>query len=89
MWKHTTLCRTLRYIKVHCGALLYDVVEAYADTGHHSSPATPQHLLIASLTTPPHPLCPTAPDPSGLQHLCRNTEKIAKKSKDFVKRHKI
>ena len=41
----------LWYNVVHYGALWYNVVEAYADTGHHSSPATPQHLLIASLTT--------------------------------------
>ena len=60
----------LWYNVVHYGALWYNVVEAYADTGHHSSPATPQHLLIASLTTPPHP--------SGLWHLCHSTEKLLK-----------
>ena len=72
MWKHT-ICR------VCCGALWYDVVEAYADTGHHSSPAAPQYLLIASLTTPPHPL---RPRPIWLVTSVSQHWKIAKKSKD-------
>ena len=42
---------TLWYIVIYCGTLWHNVVGAFADTGHHSSPAAPQHLLIASLTT--------------------------------------
>ena len=73
------LCRNILYVVyvvVHCGMMWLKLMLIQVIT-----PPQPPLNIFLLLHLPPHHTH-YAPDPSGLQHLCRNAEKIAKKSKD-------
>ena len=78
------LCRNILYVVyvvVHCGMMWLKLMLIQVIT-----PPPPPLNIFLLLHLPPHH---THYAPQPQTHLCRNTEKIAKKSKDFVKRHKI